>query len=131
VRQTKNSEPKVIPMNHTLYAELQSRPKHLHSDYVFCNEAGERCDEVKRSFPTACRRAGLKDFRFHDLRHTFASHLVMNGVNLKTVQQLLGHRDIRMTLRYSHLSREHVHAAVGTLDRNVEVGTKWEQRSVR
>jgi integrase len=52
--------------------------------------------------------------------------LVMNNVNLKTVQHLLGHKDIRMTLRYSHLSREHLQAAVGTLDRKAEVGTKRE-----
>jgi integrase len=129
VRQTKNNEPKVIPMNQTLYAELHSRPRHLHSDYAFCNAAGERYDEVKRSFKTACRKAGIKDFRFHDLRHTFASHLVMNGINLKTVQHLLGHKDIRMTLRYAHLSREHLQAAVEILDRSFEVGTKREQGS--
>lgn len=86
---------------------------------------------MKRSFRTACQKAGIKDFRFHDLRHTFASHLVMNGINLKTVQHLLGHKDIRMTLRYAHLSREHLQAAVGTLDGGLrperEVGTKKEQ----
>jgi integrase len=127
VRQTKNNEPKVIPINHTLHAELQRVPRRLHSDYVFCNATGEPYDEVKRSFNTACRKAGIKDFRFHDLRHTFASHLVMNGINLKTVQHLLGHKDIRMALRYAHLSREHLQAAVGTLDQSFEVGTKREQ----
>lgn len=131
VHQTKNNERRVIPMNRTLYEELRQLPRHLHSPYVFCNEQGERYDEVKRSFNTACRRAGIMDFHFHDLRHTFASHLVMNGLNLKTVQTLLGHKDIRMTLRYSHLSREHLQAAVGTLDRSGEVGTKWEQGTSR
>ena len=127
VHHTKNNEPKVIPMNRTLYEELQRLPRHLHSDYVFCNPQGQPYDEVKRSFKTACRKAGIKDFRFHDLRHTFASYLVMHNVNLKTVQHLLGHKDIRMTLRYSHLSREHLQAAVGSLDRSFEVGTKREQ----
>jgi site-specific recombinase XerD len=50
----------------------------------------------------------------------------MNNINLKTVQELLGHKDIRMTLRYAHLSREHMQAAVNTLYRRSEVGTKWE-----
>jgi integrase len=127
VRQTKNNEPKVVPMNQTLHEELQHLPRRLHSDYVFCNAASEPYDEVKRSFNTACRKADIKNFRFHDLRHTFARHLVMNGIILKSVQHLLGHKDIRMTLRYAHLSREHLQAAVGTLDRSFEVGTKREQ----
>jgi integrase len=128
VRLTKNNDHKIIPLNQSLYEELQQLARHLHSPYVFCNAEGKRYDEVKRSFHTACRKAGITDFRFHDLRHTFASHLIMNGINLKTVQHLLGHKDIRMTLRYAHLSKEHLQAAVGTLDRNFEVGTKREQR---
>jgi site-specific recombinase XerD len=111
----------------TLYDELHQLPRRLHTPYVFCHESGERYDEVKRSFKSACRKAEIMDFRFHDLRHTFASHLVMKGFNLKTVQYLLGHKDIRMTLRYAHLSGEHLQAAVGTLDAGLKVGTKREQ----
>ena len=62
------------------------------------------------------RRAGLENFRFHDLRHTFASHLVMNGVGLKAVQELLGHADIKMTMRYAHLSQAHLRDAVAVLN---------------
>jgi len=117
----------VIPLNHTLYDAFHQLPRPLHSEYVFCHENGERYDEVKRSFKSACRQAGIADFRFHDLRHTFASHLVMNGINLKTVQYFLGHKDIRMTLRYAHLSGEHLQAAVGIFDLGLNVGTKREQ----
>ncbi|MGA2192783.1 MAG: tyrosine-type recombinase/integrase, partial [Nitrospirota bacterium] len=53
---------------------------------------------------------------FHDLRHTFASHLVMRGCDLRTVQQLMGHKDIKMTVRYSHLSKAHLQEAVSKLD---------------
>ena len=62
-------------------------------------------------------RAGIEDFRFHDLRHTFGSHLVMQVVYLRTVQQVMGHKDIRMTMRYSHLSPEYVQKATERLDR--------------
>lgn len=71
---------------------------------------------MKRSFKTALERAGIENFRFHDLRHTFASHLVMAGVDLLTVKELLGHKTIEMTLRYSHLSGEHKAKAVQVLD---------------
>ncbi len=54
--------------------------------------------------------------RFHDLRHTFGSRQAMEGFNLRTIQQLLGHKDLRMTLRYSHLSAEHLQQAVNRLD---------------
>jgi integrase len=127
LRRTKNNETRVIPLNQILYDELVQLPRQLHSAYIFCHADGERYDEVKRSFKTACRNAGVTDFRFHDLRHTFASHLIMNGINLKSVQYLLGHKDIRMTLRYAHLSGEHLQVAVGTLVTGLKMGTKREQ----
>jgi len=114
---TKNGERREIPINDTVRKELQSLTRRLDVPYVFYDsKTGKPYGEIKKSFASACRRAGIKDFRFHDLRHTFASHLVMSGVDLTTVKELLGHKDIRMTLRYAHLAPSHKVRAVNILD---------------
>ena len=77
---------------------------------------GKRYRDIKHSFNSALKRAKIQDFHLHDLRHTFASHLVMAGVDLTTVSRLLGHKDIKMTLRYAHLAPSHMVKAVDILD---------------
>ena len=71
---------------------------------------------IRKAFDRAVREAKLEDFRFHDLRHTAASHLMMRGASLADVRAVLGHADIKMTMRYAHLSPEHLRAAVARLD---------------
>jgi integrase len=91
--------------------------RRLDIPYVFYDPTtGNFIGDVKRSFNTALRRAGIRDFKFHDLRHTFASHLVMAGVDITTISRLLGHKSLTMTLRYSHLAPEHMTKAVDILD---------------
>lgn len=70
---------------------------------------------IDRAFHGAMDRARIKDCTFHDLRHTFASHLVMKGASLKEVQELLGHKTMTMTLRYAHLSQDDKKKAVSLL----------------
>ena len=86
------------------------------SDPVFLNSNGTPYRNVTTAFNPAVKRAEIEDFTFHDLRHTFASRLVMSGVDLTTMKELMRHKTISMTLRYSHLSPTHKHAAAAVFD---------------
>jgi len=84
-------------------------------DYVFCHEDGSPVENIKKAFSNACRKAGLKRVTPHTLRHTFASHLIMNGVDIRTVQRLLGHSSINTTMIYAHLTEDHMARGVDRL----------------
>ncbi len=114
---TKNGERREIPIDTTLEFLFQDILEDAKSEYVFTDKDGKPYKGIKRSFKTALKEAGIRDFRFHDMRHTFASHLAMKGVDLKTIQELLGHKSLNMTLRYAHLSPGHKKKAVNILDK--------------
>ena len=96
VRDSKNYQSRMIPLTETLKQTLKSLPRHITSPYVFCREDGKPYNEVKKAFNKVVKYAGIKDFHFHDLRHTFASWLVMGGTDLATVKELLGHKSINI-----------------------------------
>ena len=113
---TKNNEKREIPMNALVRGTLLNLERDPGIPYVFYNEEeGKPYYDLRKSFFTACKKSGITNFRFHDLRHTFASQLVMAGVDLNTVRELLGHKSLEMTLRYSHLSQGHKERAVELL----------------
>ncbi|HSQ01143.1 MAG TPA: site-specific integrase [Candidatus Dormibacteraeota bacterium] len=120
VPRSKHGEKRHVPMNDTAREILRSLPSRMKSAYVFPSATGETpidpCNFIARVFRKALNKAGVEDFRWHDLRHTFASRLVTAGVDLRTVQELLGHKTIMMTLRYSHLSPAHQLEAVQRLN---------------
>jgi len=90
-----------ISMSHEVEAVLRSLPK-VHQQ-VFTRADGEPVIDIKTCFERAVRIAKIDDFSFHELRHTFASYMMMNGAELLTVSRILGHKTINMTLRYAHL----------------------------
>ena len=113
----KSGEARSIPMNDVLTAILKAIRMNAAVDgLVFCSRNGTSYRSFRSAFGKAVQKAGLADFTFHDLRHTFASRLVMSGVDLPTVKELLGHKDISMTLRYTHLSTDHKQHAVRLLE---------------
>ena len=114
----KTGQTRHIPLNTDVRRILQDwRPRDAAaSDFVFPGANAEMpMRDVKKGWGALLRRANVTGFRFHDLRHTFASKLVMAGVDLNTVRDLLGHSTISMTLRYAHLAPEHQAAAVERL----------------
>ena len=120
---TKNNETRTLPMNDKVKSALIAVPKHPESPYIFCKKNGEPFGNVRKSFDKLLKVCKIDGFRFHDLRHTYASQLVMNGVDLNTVRELLGHKSLQMTLRYSHLSPDHKRRAVDILSRRMD--TIW------
>ena len=138
LQKTKTNESRQIPINDELAELFKTIRKEngFKNEHVFIYAKGEHnlkgkepvrkrkglapmaedLSNIKRSFASALVRAKIEDFKFHDLRHTFASHMVMRGASLKEVQEILGHKTITMTLRYAHLSQDHKKKAVNLLN---------------
>ncbi|WP_295400367.1 site-specific integrase [uncultured Thiocystis sp.] len=132
-RHTKAAKRRAVPVNAVAREALLNRAHWREeqcptTSWVFSDLDGSRIGSVKRSFATACRNAGIADFRFHDLRHTCAAWLVQLGVPLMDVRDVLGHSTVKMTERYAHLSPAQTRAAVSVLEAgesrlsHVEVG---------
>ena len=109
---TKTSSPRRVPLSVTAVDTVRGllercgRPT---SPFLFCKPDGSRIGDPKKGFVAACARAGLSDFRFHDLRHTFASWFVQEGGDLYRLSRILGHATLQMTARYGHLRTEDLH----------------------
>lgn len=109
---TKTKAIRYLPMNDEVYDLLKFLWKNQKSEvFIFTDETGKSlCPDhySSRHFKAALDLAGIKRIRFHDMRHTFASHYMMNGGNIYDLQKLLGHKDIKTTMKYAHLSPEHL-----------------------
>ena len=112
VPRSKNGAARHVPLNQAALGALKAlREKGNGSEFV-CGGA----KKPRQWFEPAVKASGLKNFSWHCLRHTFASRLVMAGVDIRTVQELMGHKTISMTVRYAHLAPQHQLAAVERLD---------------
>lgn len=121
VMRSKNGEKRTIPLNQKAFELLKAKTKvrDIRTKYVFASEAGTKIDarNLRRGFYDALERAGIEDFRFHDLRHTFATRLAQAGIDLYKIAKLMGHKTIAMTQRYSHHYPESLRDGVEILDR--------------
>ncbi len=113
VRNSKNGEARQIAMSHDVESLLGGLPR-VHTQ-VFTRADGNPVINIKTCFERAVRLSQIEDFSFHDLRHTFASYMMMNGAELLTVSRILGHKTINMTLRYAHLSPSYQREAMNRL----------------
>ena len=117
VRKTKSSTERFVPMNMEIRNVLFTIKEM--NGFVFPSpRTGGKLFDLKKSFRKAVDDAGIVNFRFHDLRHTFATRLSDEGVDVVVLQKLLGHSDVRTTMIYTHAADEAMHVAVGKLNRN-------------
>lgn len=116
----KSGKTRHIPLNDEALATLRNWKKQAGgSELVFPSTNDKPFDNVNKAWAKLLEKAQINNFRWHDMRHHFASRLIMVGVDLNTVRELLGHSDIKMTLRYAHLAPEHKAAAVAKLSRPI------------
>ncbi|MGJ8516874.1 tyrosine-type recombinase/integrase [Carnimonas bestiolae] len=117
---TKSARRRSVPLNDTAIAVLRNRKRFCAehcpgSRWVFSKSNGDRLTSIRSTFKTACARAGIDNFRIHDLRHTCAAWLVSKGVPMMEIKDLLGHSSVTMTEKYAHLSPNRVRDAVNKL----------------
>jgi integrase len=116
-RDTKNTDTRSVPLAQSALDVLQiytAKTKSIQYSkaLVFPNRVQTKSILIRSTFENAVRRANIDDFRFHDLRHTFASYLTMNGASLLEIAELLGHKTLAMVKRYAHLCESHTRGVV-------------------
>ncbi len=115
LHETKNGERRTVPLTGhalTILRNHANQPRHLCSPYVFPSTFGSKPIQIRTSWITAVQFANLSDFHFHDLRHTFASYLAMNGATLAEIAEALGHKTLAMVKRYAHMTEDHTRNVV-------------------
>ncbi len=114
---TKNTKKRFIPLNDFMIELLQNlKPNDEPKGAVFLNRSGKPLKKIYNQFKLALDNAGIENFCFHDLRHTFASHIVMSGGDLISLKEFLGHSSLKMVERYAHLASSHKRKLINNLD---------------
>ena len=114
LHETKNGERRILPLaGHALELMKQhARVRHVNCGLVFPGKNFSNPIDLRTPFENALKRAGITDFRWHDLRHSCASYLAMNGASLAEIAEILGHKTLQMVKRYAHLSEAHTSKVV-------------------
>lgn len=127
VRERKNNTTMIIPINDYVFRMLVRLHKTTTSAFVFPGKDGKRRYTLRTAFEAACRRANIKNLRFHDLRHTFGTDLVNSGADISIVKQLMGHKSIMSTMRYVHPSEERMRKVLENRDKIFDDDTNLTQ----
>ena len=123
---TKNGERRRVPIighAHEVLANHMSLVR-LDSEYIFPSKDGKKPIDIKKPWELAMAQGEIHNFRFHDLRHSCASYLAMNGATQRDLMEVLGHKTVQMTKRYSHLSDSHISSVVGSMTDKIFGGVK-------
>ncbi len=132
ITDTKNRKPKMLPINKIALNVIyrRSKVKSIRNDYVFFDEKGKKilAQYLRRAFYLVTNKAGIHNFRWHDIRHSFATRLAQHGVDIYKISKLLGHRDIKMTQRYAHHCPDSLRDGVGILETDYNLTTIGEKR---
>ena len=120
-QETKNGERRAVPLTGQALALMgqHAKVRRLDTVLVFPDATGKKPGGIREAFEGAVKRAGIVDFRFHDLRHTAASYLAMSGASLAEIAEVLGHKTLAMVKRYAHLSEAHTRGVVERMNRAV------------
>src|SRR5262249_8250247 len=115
---TKNRERRVLPLAGPALALMHQHAKirRIDTPFVFPRRDGRKSLDIRSAWETALKRADIGDFRFHDLRHSCASYLAMNGASLAEIAEILGHKTLSMVKRYAHLSEAHTAGVVARMN---------------
>jgi len=121
LQDTKNKERRAVPLVGVAYRLLRDlrKSRSNESDLLFPGSDPERPVDIRKPWETALKRAEIKDFRFHDLRHSAASYLAMSGASLPEIAGVLGHKTYQMVKRYAHLSDQHTVAVVERMNEKI------------
>jgi len=117
---TKTNRGRDVPLNDEMIAMIREHWENRQSDYYVFTYKGQPIIEIKRSFNSACRRAKIKDFRFHDLRHTFVTNARKAGVHDFVIMAITGHTTFEMFKRYNKVDREDLKNGINSIGKNTK-----------
>ena len=115
--ENKGNKHLLIPLNEKLIQFFSNKPDVERKGYIFINpETGLPYKDIKKAWSTALEKANIENFRFHDLRHTFATRLIEKNIDIVVAKELMGHADISTTMIYVHSDADRKKNAINVID---------------